>query len=241
MEPKRTFKREDLYNLIWSTPISKVAESVGISDRGWAKICARHQIAVPGRGYWAKIEAGQPATRTPLWKFDNPSLDIVHIGGTKQHANPYVASAVAAAQKAVAEAILKPTVAPRTGQRSTKVADNNTPVTFAPVGRPHLSVSGLVLELKAAQPDRDGQLSMPGIRIHRASRARVIAFLHHLAIALERRQIALIQGERRLKATIPPEDVSFEITEGLRRIKHEPTASEMKKKQGHERKREAAC
>src|SRR4051794_31328510 len=93
----RTFTRQQLYDLVWSTSIVTLAESFDISDRGLAKTCARYQIPVPGRGYWAKIEAGQSAPKTPLWKIYNPTLEIVHIGGHKPAINPYVAFAIEAA------------------------------------------------------------------------------------------------------------------------------------------------
>lgn len=238
---KRTYTRQELYELVWSTPISKLAEEFGLSDRGLAKICERHQIAVPGRGYWAKVEAGQSATKTPLWKIDNPSLDPVHIGGAKQQVNRYVASAVEAAQKAVAEANTKHLALPKGEQKLPKKIDNAAPVAaFEPVKRPHTSVSGLALDLKAAQPDEYGGISIPGIRVHRESRARVIAFLHHLALTLEIRGISVGQDDRGIKALIPSDDVVFEITESRERVKHDPTPAELKKQQDYERKREAA-
>ena len=238
---KRTFTRQELYDLVWSTPISKLAEQLEISDRGLAKTCARHQIAVPGRGYWAKIEAGQPATKSPLWKIDNPSLDTVHIGGAKQQINPYVAFAVEAAQKAVEEVKSKPAAISKPTVKSRENIAGATPVpSFEPVKRPHTSISGLALELRAAQPNRDGEIGVPGIRVHRESRSRVIAFLHHLALALEGRGVSLAQGERGFKAAILPEEISFEIGEGRQRVKHEPTPAELKKEQEYERKRAIA-
>jgi chromosome segregation and condensation protein ScpB len=39
-----TLTREELYDLVWSTPMTKVADGLGISDRGLAKICARHRV-----------------------------------------------------------------------------------------------------------------------------------------------------------------------------------------------------
>src|SRR5258708_18900035 len=49
--------RKELYNLIWSTPITALAERFGISDRGLAKVCRRSGIPAPLRGYCAYIEA----------------------------------------------------------------------------------------------------------------------------------------------------------------------------------------
>ncbi|TPN41889.1 MULTISPECIES: hypothetical protein [unclassified Mesorhizobium] len=94
---QHTFTRQELYDLVWSTPILTLAKRFDISDRGLAKICARYQIPVPGPGYWAKIEAGQSASKTPPWKIDNPTLETVRIGGYKPPVNPYVAFAIEAA------------------------------------------------------------------------------------------------------------------------------------------------
>ncbi len=51
--------REDLYKNVWETPITKLAEQYGVSDRGLAKICNRSNIPTPGRGYWARKVAGK--------------------------------------------------------------------------------------------------------------------------------------------------------------------------------------
>ena len=58
--------RKDLYRLIWSEPITALAERFGISDVGLAKVCRRSDIPAPPRGYWAKTDAGG--------KFQRPDL-----------------------------------------------------------------------------------------------------------------------------------------------------------------------
>jgi hypothetical protein len=35
--------------------MTKVAMELGISDVALSKICKKHRVPVPGRGYWAKI------------------------------------------------------------------------------------------------------------------------------------------------------------------------------------------
>jgi hypothetical protein len=54
-----TLTRDKLYALVWSEPIHKLAKQYGISDRGLGKLCARHNIPVPPRGWWAKKAAGK--------------------------------------------------------------------------------------------------------------------------------------------------------------------------------------
>lgn len=53
--------REDLYELAWSKPISELSKDFGISD-----VCRRLRIPIPGRGYWARVEAGQKPNRPKL-------------------------------------------------------------------------------------------------------------------------------------------------------------------------------
>ena len=73
-------KRSELYAKVWSTPMTKLAAELGISDVGLAKACRRHAVPAPPRGYWARLRAGQNPDQTPL---PTPELDIaVHFATT---------------------------------------------------------------------------------------------------------------------------------------------------------------
>jgi len=236
----KAYSRLELYELVWSTPISTLADQFGISDRGLAKTCERYQIPVPGRGYWAKIEAGQRATKTPLWKINNPALETVHIGGAKVSA-AYATFAVQEAHRAVDSAKSKRAATENAvGKRPATEALTSPSAPFEPVNCPHTSITGVSHSLKAARPTQDGEISMPGVRIHQDSRKRVVAFLHHLATALDGESITIGEGEHALKASKGQDTITFEITEARQRINHEPSAAELKKEQDHERKREMA-
>ena len=58
--------RRELYEKVWQTPMQKLANEFGLSDVGLAKLCRRHQIPVPARGYWARLHVGQEPKRPPL-------------------------------------------------------------------------------------------------------------------------------------------------------------------------------
>jgi len=60
------WNREELYQLAWCTPMTKLAATFGISDVGLAQVCYKLKIPLPGRGHWAKIAAGQRIERPPL-------------------------------------------------------------------------------------------------------------------------------------------------------------------------------
>lgn len=64
--PNNTFKRRELYDLLWPEPMKTLAARYDISDVALAKIYRRHGIPVPPRGYWAKIPAGKKAVRQSL-------------------------------------------------------------------------------------------------------------------------------------------------------------------------------
>ena len=78
-EPTITLTREELYEKVWTTPMQKLAAEFGYSDRGLAKLCGRHQVPVPPRGYWARLQAGQSGKRTPLPSVTDTSLGAVEI------------------------------------------------------------------------------------------------------------------------------------------------------------------
>jgi hypothetical protein len=64
--------RDELYELIWTEPMTKVSTRLGLSDVGLAKICREADIPVPPRGYWAKKRSGHRVQRKRLPKVDEP-------------------------------------------------------------------------------------------------------------------------------------------------------------------------
>jgi hypothetical protein len=59
-----TLTRDELYKLVWSRPMSQLSREYSISDVGLAKICKKHKVPYPPRGYWAKVRNGHKV-RTP--------------------------------------------------------------------------------------------------------------------------------------------------------------------------------
>ncbi|MEO3407637.1 hypothetical protein AAFN85_27205 [Mucilaginibacter sp. CAU 1740] len=55
--------REEIYRLVWETPMTLIAEKYAISDVGFRKLCIRMDVPFPKRGYWAKIKAGYKLKR----------------------------------------------------------------------------------------------------------------------------------------------------------------------------------
>jgi hypothetical protein len=60
------FTRQELYDMVWSEPMSRLAKKYNISDNEIRKICEKNNIHVPYIGYWQKIQYGKRIVKTKL-------------------------------------------------------------------------------------------------------------------------------------------------------------------------------
>ena len=58
--------REELYELVWSEPMTALATRFGISDNGLRKRCKAMSIPTPSRGYWEKVKRGHRVRKLPF-------------------------------------------------------------------------------------------------------------------------------------------------------------------------------
>ena len=84
---QKTLTRQELYELVWKTPMRHLATQFGLSDVGLAKTCKRHKIPRPPVGYWVKKSHGETVRRVSLPPCDEPALTTITIGG---HGEPAV-------------------------------------------------------------------------------------------------------------------------------------------------------
>src|SRR5262245_32774871 len=76
--------REELYELVWSTPVQRAAQQFEISDVALAKLCRRRQVPLPPRGYWARKEAGQNPSMPALPEYVPPPPPPKRISAAEQ-------------------------------------------------------------------------------------------------------------------------------------------------------------
>jgi hypothetical protein len=77
--------RLQLYELAWSAPLTALAPRFGISDVALKKTCAKFDIPVPPRGYWAKLQSGKRTNKVALPP-RGPGMDNeVVIGGRNRY------------------------------------------------------------------------------------------------------------------------------------------------------------
>lgn len=97
--------REQLYEEVWSEPMTTVAERYGRSSVALAKTCERLKIPSPPRGYWQRREAGFVDPKPPLpAPGPGDALDWVPSGGERPRMAP---SALPKAPKQPAERVVR--------------------------------------------------------------------------------------------------------------------------------------
>ncbi len=78
-EDTRRISREELYEQVWSQPMSKLAKNYELSDVGLAKICKKLEIPIPERGYWQRKQHGKKVSRPHLPPANGPSEAVIRI------------------------------------------------------------------------------------------------------------------------------------------------------------------
>lgn len=78
---KHSLTRAQLHELVWTTPIRILCKELETSNVWLAKVCARHKIPVPGRGYWAKKRAGATDPIPKLKAASEGIPDVLEIRG----------------------------------------------------------------------------------------------------------------------------------------------------------------
>jgi hypothetical protein len=101
--------REELYGMVWRTPMSRLAEEFGITGNGLAKICDRLEVPYPPRGHWAKKQAGKPVVtfRLPPRKDGVPQVADIHPTPARPAPTPEARqSVIAVAEKVTGVTVL---------------------------------------------------------------------------------------------------------------------------------------
>ena len=62
METKE-ISRKELYDLVWSTPLSKITLQYAYTNDGIKKICKQYDVPMPQNGYWLKLKFNKNGTK----------------------------------------------------------------------------------------------------------------------------------------------------------------------------------
>jgi|AntDeeMinimDraft_6_1070357.scaffolds.fasta_scaffold03886_1 hypothetical protein len=223
MDPEERITREMLYEAVWTDPVSKVAVRYGISGVALAKVCRKHKVPIPSRGYWAKLNAGKTPKRTPLPRakeFDSYSLPLSRAPLNGHDTTPPSSSTPTTALLRIG---------------AVKVPDNLT----AP--HPLIRAASKRLKRKTGWNNHKGLRSAPGevfhLEVTRSAIDRALLIADTLTKELEKRNIKVRIDHEKKRTVIDVETVSLEliISEHVARTKHEATTAERRAIQRWER------
>lgn len=195
--------RQELHALVWSRPMAHVAKDLGLSDRGLAKVCARHEIPVPPRGYWARKSHGQAVQPVALPKASRGGLDHIEVG-------------CAPPEQAVT-AIVLPEVA-------FEQDPANRIVVPPRLGRSHPYIRRTREALKRQKPGDRGLLFPTGrcldVRVSREQVSRALRLMNTLVLAMEDRgwNPQLPREGRGLQVNVLGEQLVVSITERAKQV-----------------------
>lgn len=204
----RRLTREELYGLVWASPMTKVAKQFGLSDVALHKICRKHDVPTPPQGYWAKKKFGKPVTVTPLQSGDTGPIYIHERAGASE------SNAVAAARGRVHTAL-------------TEDVEEAATQTSAPFLERSLA------RLAKTKPGKDGLIRIEGdnliamaVRPETAARAQLL--LTSLIEAAQRADITLVAAPGGARWLAEGEQVEFALQELTDRQEHVPTEKELR-------------
>jgi hypothetical protein len=204
--------RHELYELVWSKPMKDAAASVSMSHGGLSRICHRHDIPIPPRGYWPALQAGRIASRLPLPARDNaPRIDLQ--GASRKPRVELLegrARAIAALRRTAAPAATAPTRRPCTSRTEDA--------------------------LSAARPDRYGALAVSGpgvarVRVSPEAIPRALSILDEIGFLLERLGHSISSSSTPAHLSIDGALVPFEISERFPRSDAPADAAELARRE----------
>ena len=203
--------------MVWSKPVTKWSKEFGLSDVGFAKICKKMKVPLPGRGYWAMVQKGLKLTRPILKPIHDSKQSVVEI------------------RKRTLDVV------------KSKSADEDDPLVLfekLPENKivvperlhsPHPLVKATEAFLKSRDVDKYGRIMNHGlscfnVRVSKALLPRTMIIMNTIIKELEKREMKIFIRERRPPNTIlsiKGEELEIGIEEPSGKVEHQKTKSEL--------------
>jgi hypothetical protein len=200
--------RAELHSLVWSIPISRLAEQFGITGTGLAKICRRFDIPYPPAGWWTKKAFGSATDVVPLPPAPPETPELVSVSPTPSEAGTLRASV---------------------REKQSELGEITVPERLT---RPHWLIAGWLEDrkhqLEQARHERDPwRRSLQSTKGFTEQERRRHRILHALFRALEAEGATVDKNQRgQLAINISGEEIEFSLQEKLRQVTRAMTAKE---------------
>jgi len=213
-DTKEVLDRNSLYELVWSEPVSVLAKRYGLSDVGFAKICKGMGIPLPGRGHWARVQAGKSSTRPALPRIRNNQTESAVLSKLDERERESVAKEKRAAAK-----------------MKQSISENSFPTQLAdphPLAQAALSRLREKKDWGNPKALRSAPDSILNLEVTVESIDRAILIADFLLKELEKRSVSITIDSKNKQTLLIAcgTSVEFSITEHVRRTRHEITPEE---------------
>ena len=231
-----TISRQELFERVWAQPVTKVAAEFGISDNGLRKICDRHDIPVPSRGYWAQVQSGRSFPRPKLRPVRDPSLEEVLVVGVP--VPPAVATAISEAKARVAAVVAekpprrKAITVPVQPAEDAPDSHDAPPAPNAGGTPEHPKLLPTRKALVREKPDEKGFVHAKGrgvvpATVAPASVERLLAWLSDFLHFAEGQGARFHRKDDQVSLIVDEEEIPFSVEEKADRTPHTPTRAEL--------------
>jgi len=208
--------RQELYEKVWMTAVSRLAGEFGMSDVGLRKVCIRYEIPLPPLGYWAKKQHGKKVKKAPLPKLDTPDEEVIEFWLPEEgnEVQPVAAATVVQWERE-------------------KLPENHIHVPDT-LDSPHPVIERTQRSLASAKPDENGLVRPKAKRcldvvVSPASVDRAMRIMDALVKALEQRGLIIGFADDHhagMRVNILGELLAFRIEEDLDRNERDLTPEE---------------
>jgi hypothetical protein len=201
----------------------KVAADYNITGTGLKKICDRHEIPTPERGYWAKLKHGKPVSHPPLPDLSDERLADVDIMGSIYPDVPReVTEARARVREKLEDAAAAVNGLPIASSRTADESAADVP-----------ALAATLRMIRKARPDGEGFVSARGrgvvpLKVGPAALDRSITLLAQFFALAGIQAYQPKATEAGLALLIDGEPVAFALEAPADRTPHQPTAAELK-------------
>lgn len=215
MSETRQLSRQELYELVWARPVTQIAEEFGLSDVALHKICKKHRVPVPARGYWAKFAAGKPVKQTAFRQIRDSYLDRILINRSPlKSLPPAVIKAGEGAKARTRARLAEPLPEPSTNAQA------------------HPLLERLRQIIEKAKPGNDGFVRVSGrklfsVSVSPSSTERLLSVLDLLVREAEASGHDFEPVDDGLQLNIDGERLSLYVSEKTDKIPHQATEKEL--------------
>jgi hypothetical protein len=215
--------RKELYDLVWSKPMTHIGKEYGMSDVAVRKHCKKHRIPTPPVGYWTKIAHGKKVRRPKLPTKKESANTVVQLKPKPSFEETPESKEAEAHIKAMKEE-LEPSLS----------------VTEILPDRPHNIVRSLRAALRKTKKDKDGFVNLGDVYRRKTilspgSTDRTLRILQALASTAESLGHHLWMDGDTCYWKVEEEIFEFKIYEVKAKKAHTPTGKELKEQARHDK------